>query len=43
MRDLAISLLIGRKVSKPLAILQGRPLRLASSWTLRAVMSIARR
>ena len=33
---------MGQKVSKPFAIVQGRPFFLASSWTLRAVMSIER-
>lgn len=40
-RRLGICFEIGRKVSKPLAMDQGRPLRLASFWTSRAVMSMA--
>lgn len=43
MRDLAIIWEMGKKVSKPFAMVQGRPFFFASSWTLRAVMSIARR
>lgn len=40
--DLSTKPETGLKVSKPLAIDQGRPLALTASWTFRAVMSMAR-
>lgn len=40
-REGAMRLLMGRKVSKPLAVVQGRPCCLAWFWRLRAVRSMA--
>lgn len=41
-REGGMGSLRGRKVSKPLAVVQGRPWSLARFWRLRAVRSMAR-